>query len=141
MLRSNSKKARENIRNYIIEWDSDYIRERSDYTIPEDDVDAILAYAYDEIFRDEYKYRIEDNYSNPCFVIFEDWAKGLALGGLFCYYYNRSAVDDLGAILEETEEEKGKYTESEAEEMLTRLIYREMEDASRKKFIEKVKRS
>ena len=112
MLRSNSKKARENIRNYIIEWDSDYIRERSDYTIPEDDVDAILAYAYDEIFRDEYKYRIEDNYSNPCFVIFEDWAKGLALGGLFCYYYNRSAVDDLGAILEETEEEKGKYTES-----------------------------
>ena len=75
------------------------------------------------------KYAIERNYSNPCFVIFEDWARGLALGNLFCYYYNRSAVDDLGEIMEETEEEKAKYTEQEAEETLTRLIYREMEKA------------
>ena len=62
--------------------------------------------------------------------IFKDWAQGLALGGLFCYYYNRSAKDDLGAILEESEAEKAKYTEQEAEEMLTRLIYRELEKAA-----------
>lgn len=101
--------------------------ERSGYTIPEDET-SILAYAY-ECFKDEMKIEIENNYHNPCFVIFEDWARGLALGGLFCYYYNRSAKDDLGEILEETEEEKSKYTEMEAEEMLTRLIYREMENA------------
>ena len=29
-----------------------------------------------------------------------------------CYFYNRSAVDDLGAILEETESEKAKRGET-----------------------------
>lgn len=125
------------MRRYIVDWDADYLVERAGETI--EDTDALLAYAYD-IFCDEYKYRIEDNYGNPCFVIFEDWARGLALGGLFCYYYNRSAVDDLGAILEETEEEKAKYTEMQAEEMLTRLIYREMEDAHRKEWLKGVQK-
>lgn len=43
-----------------------------------------------------------------------------------CYYYNRSAVDDLGAILEETAEEKARYSEAQAETLLTSLIYREL---------------
>ena len=71
-------------------------------------------------------------------MIFEDWARGLALGNLFCYYYNRSAKDDLGKILEESEEEKAKYTEQEAEELLTRLIYREMENAHRREWLKTV---
>lgn len=75
MLRSNSKKARENVRNYIVEWDADYLVERAGDDIK--DTDALLAYAYD-CFRDEMRYEIEQNYSNPCFVIFEDWARGLA---------------------------------------------------------------
>ena len=141
MIRSNSKQAIENIRKYILEWDSDYIRDRAEYDNRELKTDdEILAYAY-ELFKDEERYGIERNYGNPCFVIFEDWARGLALGGLFCYYYNRSAVDDLGAILEETDEEKAKYTEQQAEEMLTRLIYREMEKAHRREWLKTVKRS
>lgn len=139
MIKSNSKKAIENIRKYILEWDADSIRERAEYDNRELKTDdEILAYAY-EIFKDEERYEIEHNYSNPCFVIFEDWARGLALGGLFCYYCNRSAVDDLGAILEETDEEKAKYTEQQAEEMLTRLIYREMERAHRREWLKTVK--
>ena len=43
-----------------------------------------------------------------------------------CYYYNRSAVYDLGAILEETAEEKARYNEAQAETLLTSLIYREL---------------
>lgn len=43
-----------------------------------------------------------------------------------CYYYNRSAVDDLGAILEETDSEKARYSEQQAETRLTYLIYREL---------------
>lgn len=131
MLRTNSKKACENIRLYIME-DFDYVAERSGYTLDENDIDAVLAYMWD-CFTEEMGWRIEKNYSNPCFVIFEDWARGLALGGLFCYYYNRSAVDDLGRILEETEEEKLKYSEQQAEETLTRLIYRELEKANFKR--------
>lgn len=61
------------------------------------------------------------------------------MGNLFCYYYNRSAVDDLGEILEETDEEKAKYSEQQAEELLSRLIYREMEEAHRREFIRKIK--
>lgn len=128
MLKTNSKKAVENVRAYIMQ-DVDYIAERSGYTIDTENTDVVLAYAW-AIFKDEKKYDIERNYHNPNFGIFLDWARGLALGGLFCYYYNRSAVDDLGVILEETEEEKAKYTEQQAEEVLSRLIYREMEKAA-----------
>ena len=139
MIRSNSKQAIENIRKYILEWDADYIKDRAEYDNRELKTDdEILAYAY-ELFKEEEGYGIERNYGNPCFVIFEDWARGLALGGLFCYYYNRSAVDDLGAILEETDEEKAKYTERQAEETLTRLIYREMEKAHRREWLKTVK--
>lgn len=127
MLRTNSKKFRENIRNYIMN-DFDYIQERAKYhgiTLDKKDINAVIAFAYD-IFKSEKGNEIINNYGCANYLIFKDWAQGLALGWLFCYYYNRSAVDDLGAILEETEAEKAKYTEQQAEEQLTRLIYREM---------------
>lgn len=57
---------------------------------------------------------------------FEEWAAGLPSILDTCYYYNRSAVDDLGAILEETDSEKARYTEQQAETRLTYLIYREL---------------
>lgn len=130
MLKSNSKKACDNIRNYIME-DFDYISESANYsgvTLDEKDITSAIAYAFG-IFEEEKKHEIERNYECASYAIFHDWAQGLALGGLFCYYYNRSAVDDLGAILEESESEKAKYNERQAEEMLTRLIYREMRKA------------
>ena len=140
MIRTNSKKAIENVRTYIMQ-DQDYLDERAEYEGKKlSTVDEYLAYAY-ECFMDEFKYRLEQNYGCACFVIFEDWARGLALGGLFCYYYNRSAKDDLAELLEENEEEKAKYTEQEAEECLTRLIYREMENAHRREWLKTVKTS
>lgn len=57
---------------------------------------------------------------------FTDWAQGLPSILDTCYYYNRSAVDDLGAILEETAEEKARYSEQNAEQLLTALIYKEL---------------
>ena len=129
MLKSNSKKACENIREYIMQ-DSDYLSECAEYDgVTLNDRTDFLSYAW-RLFTGQKKHDIEQNYNNPNFGIFLDWARGLALGSLFCYYYNRSAVDDLGAILEETEEEKAKYTEEQAEEMLSRLIYRELEKAA-----------
>ncbi len=131
MLRTNSKKACENIRDYIM-TDSDYIKERAnDCGTSLETKNDFLVFAW-ECFKEEKSFEIKRNYNFPSFEIFRDWASGLALGGLFCYYYNRSAVDDLGEILEETESEKAKYTEQEAEEMLSRLIYREMRKAAEK---------
>ena len=133
MLRTNSKKAAENIRKYIME-DFEYLQERAEYRgmeLDENNVDQVLALAW-SIFKEEKsgeinRYRFINEYQ-----IFKDWASGLALGNLFCYYYNRSAVDDLGNILEESAAEKAKYKEEDAEELLTRLIYREMNKAYNK---------
>lgn len=57
---------------------------------------------------------------------FEEWAAGLPSILDTCCYYNRSAVDDLGAILEETDSEKARYSEQQAETRLTYFIYREL---------------
>ena len=138
MIRSNSKKARENVRQYILE-DAEYLNERAEYDGRELKTDdEMIAYAF-EIFEEEKKYEIEKNYHNPNFGIFLDWARGLAMGNLFCYYYNRSAVEDLGNILEETKEERQKFSEQQDEEFLSRLIYREMEDANRREFLKRVR--
>lgn len=133
MLKTNSKKARENVRAYIL-TDADYIREN--YGFPTDTAteDETLAFIY-RTFCEEERHGIEQNYGNPCFVIFEDWARGLALGGVFLYYYNKPAVDVLGDILEETAEERARYSEQQAEELLTRLIYREIEAAWSREFL------
>lgn len=63
---------------------------------------------------------------------FADWCAGLPSVLDTLYFYNRSAVDDLGAILEETEQEKTRYTEQQAEQLLTSLIYRELQKGERK---------
>ncbi len=127
MLRTNSKKAAENIRKYIME-DLEYLQERAEYRgmeLDENNVDQVLALAW-SIFKEEKSGEINRYHGINEYQVFKDWASGLALGNLFCYYYNRSAVDDLGDILEESAAEKAKYKEEDAEELLTRLIYREM---------------
>lgn len=120
MLKTTTNKARLNIRAYIMDHceAENYIG----YTIdkePEtwEEVAAFIR----QTFRAEKRYQKENQQE-----LFVDWCQGLPSALDTCYYYNRSAVDDLAVILEETEEEKAKYTESQAEEMLTHLIYREL---------------
>jgi len=125
-LRSNTKKARENIRNYVLYHAADYLEEN--YNIRADILERDLYRLINRIFESE---MLDHNSMwkkgrGSRFEFFRDWAAGLAMGGLFCYYYNRSAVNDLGEILEESDAEKARFTESDAEEMLTRLIYRDM---------------
>lgn len=116
MIRTNSKKARENIRKYIIDnYDGE------SYSFPETtDFNTIAANILD-VFRQE-KPRNKGNEQE----IFIEYCAGLPTILDTCYYYNRSAVDDLGAILEETDAEKSKYSEQNAERLLTILIYREL---------------
>lgn len=123
MLKTNSKKARENIRAYIINnFDP------CGYTeTPPEEWPGIAAYIL-ETFRAE-KYSIPADvryYRGNESAAFTDWAAGLPSILNTCYYYNRSAVDDLGAILEESDAEKARYSESDAEKLLTYLVYREL---------------
>ena len=120
MLRTNSKKANENIRAYIMD---NFTPENYTDNPPKDFMEVatfILA-----VFRKEKMSDFRYHHGNE-FAAFTDWCQGLPSVLDTCYYYNRSAVDDLGAILEETAAEKASFSEPEAERRLTWLIYREL---------------
>lgn len=124
MLKTNSKKAIENIRAYIeeifdctsceLEKEPKTFREKACFIL--------------EVCRLEKRY---SSFNMSDYEIFKHWCQGLPSLLDTCYYYNRSAVDDLARIMEESEEEKSRFTESEAEEKLTYLIYRELSKAER----------
>lgn len=124
MLRTNSKKARANVLQYLRD-NSEYIRECAEYdniTI-ESDAD-ICKYIWNDFIRvkkHEFR-RSRVSYQDH----FSDYASGLPLG-VFDYHYHCEAVNILGDILEETEEERAKYTESDAERVLDYLIFREVQ--------------
>lgn len=139
MLKTNCKKARENIRAYIVDHfdgtnyapDFDYIEQAQRDNaagIRNVDIFSMVAHAISATFYDE-KLHFDNRYQAgriSRYDLFEDWCAGLPSILDTCYYYNRSAVDDLGAILEESEEEKARFTEQQAEKRLTQLIYREI---------------
>lgn len=126
MLRSTSKAAKANIHQYIIEHfdPTGYGYEAIDCT----DWQAV-AHAIWNVWRKEKAY---SQYRG--FKCFKDWAQGLPSILDTCYYYNRSAVKDLAIILEdkETFAELKDWSKSEraAEEKLTWLIYRELQQAN-----------
>ena len=126
MLKTNSKKARENVQEYIMNnFDG------SGYDIQQPETFKATAEIIYNTFLAEHwsSANIRRYYKWNEYASFIDWASGLPSILDCCYYYNRSAVDDLGAILEETEAEKAKYKEADAEGLLTLLIYREITKA------------
>lgn len=138
-LRTNTKKAIKNARAYIMD---NFTPEGYTDNPPEDFQEAaafILG-----AFREEKFHLPQDMryYHGNEFAAFRDWCAGLPGVLDTCYYYNRSAVEDLGAILEETAEEKARFSEPEAEQRLTWLIYRELKkgESAAKKEDKKMKR-
>ena len=125
MLRT--KKAIGNIRAYIM----DNFTPENYTDNPPKDFPEVAAFIL-AVFRKE---KMSDFRYHNCneFAAFTDWCQGLPAVLDTCYYYNRSAVADLGQILEETEEEKARFTEPEAERRLTWLIYRELSKAASKR--------
>lgn len=116
MIRTNSKKARENIKKYIMD---NYSPEN--YGLPETADFKEAAANILDVFHEE-KPATRGNEQE----IFIEYCAGLPSILDTCYYYNRSTVDDLANILEETDAEKSKYSEQDAERLLTTLIYREL---------------
>ena len=125
MLRTNTKKAIENIRAYIIKG-----FDGTNYGIETPETFEEVAKVIYNTFAEEYLYEYNRRRNEQ--EVFVEWCAGLPSIIDTCYYYNRSAVADLGDILEETEEERKRYTEAQAEETLSRLIYREITRRARK---------
>jgi len=125
MLKTNSKKAKENVKKYIID---NYTPESyGEEAQSKKTFEEIAKYIY-EASRNEKSYLVNRVSFHK---LFEDWAQGLPSLLDTCYYCNRSAVDDLGTILEQTEEERNRYSEEQAEALLTYLIAREIEAVGR----------
>ena len=117
MLRSNSKAVVAKIRQYIVDGiNPDYLGLAKEPDFPTACKLILTA------CEDEKRY----NRSRSGFETFKDWAQGLPSAFNTCYYYNVSAIDLLADWLEESDSEKSKYSESQAEAMITRLIYREL---------------
>lgn len=125
MLKTNSKKAMENIRNYIVEIYND---EEQD-TKQSSPFEEIAKTIYNAFVGQKWKYQDERNYYKTEQAGFENWLQGLPSILDVGYYYNRPAKTDLQAILEQTDKEANKYTESQSEATLTYLIYREIKKA------------
>ena len=120
MLKTNSKQARQNVQAYIMQGFTG-----ENYGIETPETFTETAAVIMQVFNSEKP--AEGAYSRMTEQErFTDWAQGLPSILDTCYYYNRSAVDDLGKILDETEQEKARYSEQNAEQLLTSLIYREL---------------
>lgn len=130
MLRTNSKQAKANLRAYIVENFEggnyspkyDYIYTAEEVNKPLDTIFSMVAWAVWTEYRREAD---GDNRDMREVDRFTEWTSGLP-SILTCSYWLNNAKADLAEILEETESEADRYTESEAERTLSHLIYREI---------------
>ena len=131
MLKTNSKKARENIRAYIME-NQNVIEYGENGKAPGNFPEAareILNCFRQQYFTTENEKRY---YNNNEYIAFISWTQGLP-GILNTDYYLCRACKVLGAILEEQKEEIEKYNETQAENLLTHLIYHELKKGENEK--------
>ena len=123
MLKSNSKQAVKNIRDYIVDNFDGSAYGWEDAKDFEQIAQCIMTAFYTE----RAKPLVEDkHYFKTYQDAFIDWCAGLPSIFDTCYYYNRSAIADLGDILDEMICERERYTESQAQDMLSYLIFREV---------------
>ena len=122
MLRTNSRKAREAVRAYV----AHNTRGRDGAEVKGfEEAAAVIAkewneYKYPELARQS-KYSLSD--------AFEHWACGLP-NDLFDYIAAGDTVELVGDMLGQTEAERSRYSDSQACELLTRLIFGEISKAA-----------
>ena len=135
MLRTNEKKLNNKVKNYIIENFKDFQLENATYQYDHlhtlESVDsnnytevcnAINCVFFCEMLENDKRWNAGRLSREDAFI---NWCQGLP-AAINCDYYLHSAVDLLGEWLEETEEEKKKYSERQAETRITQILYREL---------------
>ncbi len=130
MLRTNSKKAIENLKKWTVDhFNAD---DYGDFDGDKNNFSDCAKFIYRVFLREKYE-GAENYYRNARMQdVFVDWCAGLpSVLNTADYYYTRSAVDVLGEILEETEQEKARYTETQAENLLSALLWLHISKAAR----------
>lgn len=122
-MKTINKQARLNVRQYILDhFDPCSYDFTGPYTFQNVSRFILEVHASEKQYSPEYQ--AAKGFTNE--TVFADWCQGLPSVLDTCYYYNRSAVADLGNILEQSEREREQYTEAQAERLLTHLIYQEL---------------
>ena len=119
MLKTNSKKAIEGIRAYIINHyqpDGYEFEETSDFGCIARNI--MLCFYHEKVTNDRRRMAYQD--------LFIEWMDGMPTIINAEYIWPTPVADIIGPILEETEAERSKYTEREAELLMSKLIYREL---------------
>ena len=129
MLRTNSRKAMENIRKAIMDSyeaaNEYYTFEGREAKTDFNEICADILEAF--VITSQAEHRASKS------EMFMDWMQGLPTAfPVADDIFLRSATDFLENILEETEEEKARYTEDKAEKLACNLLYRELEKGARK---------
>ena len=128
MLKTNSKQVKDKINMWISEM-FDASSYGVDNRMSRQERNAFIA----KTFYEELGFRVGQGLSFR--EAFTEWCQGLpSLIDTAYYYCHHSAVDLVGDILEETKEERSKYSEEEAENLMTYLIYKEVADEIYKAF-------
>ena len=122
-MKTTNRQARLNVRQYILDhFDPCGYDFTGPCTFQNVSRFILEVHASEKAYSPEYQSR--KGYTNE--AVFIEWCQGLPSVLDTCYYYNRSAVADLGDILEQSERERAQYTEAQAERLLTHLIYQEL---------------
>ena len=122
-IKSNSKQAIENVRKYIMDDFDGSSYGWEDAESFEEIAQCIMTAFYVE----RAKPLVEDKpYFKSYQDAFIDWCAGLPSIIDTGYYYDRSAIADLGDILDQTIAERERFSEQQAEDMLSYLIFREV---------------
>ena len=129
MLSTNSKEFKSKIRKYIMDGFDSIGFGYDEYKNVDSENFSCVAHAIFDCF---YKEKIKhDSMNKPRYFLFQEWCSGLCNMINTSYYYNVSAVELLGDWMEQTKEERNKYTESQAEERITQLLCRELKKGCR----------
>lgn len=124
MLRTNSKELKNKIDNYILEnFDNECIFDFEGYEKYNKKLQLLKICDY---VKNEFE-RVKGY--DPRYT-FKDYACGLPSGGLFdqiVYHEYYKAVEIVGELLEQTDEQKQKYDNQQAMELLINLIYKQVE--------------
>lgn len=130
MLRTNSKEVRAKVRQYIIDgFDPKAYGYEQYYNVDKENFSCVAHAIFDCLYNEKIKCNKQkvSHYEH-----FKDWIQGLCNMVDSSYYYNVSAVDLLAEWLEETETEKKRFSEEQAEEKITYLLYCELQKGAEK---------
>ena len=116
MLKTNSKEVKTTIKNFIMDNIEDFFTEREIKT----DKPATTLWQIVE----EEKFYNDDRYKNNYDKLY-DWLQGLGCG-IGDDIFLSDATELIGNWLKQTEGEKARYTNTQAEELACKLVYREL---------------